>query len=99
MTHSTPWLLEIPQVSDSQLISWHQPHAPVVLGHVQVGRNLLVEADVPSDLDIVLCLGLLELLVIVRLQLDQGTEDVLILVTVLVSQQHRGRILIHPWLL
>ena len=80
-------VLEVTQVSQSQLVPRHQSHVPVVLGHVEVGRRLLVESLVPPHFDVVLGLGLLQLLVIVGLQLDQGPEDVLVLVTVLLTNQ------------
>lgn len=57
----------------------------VGLGKVEVGNALLIETHVPADQDVVLGLRLLQLLVIVRLQLDQGAKDVLVLVRILVS--------------
>lgn len=44
-------------------------------------------------------LGLLELLVVVGLELDEGPEDVLVLVGVLVAQEHMLWLLVHARLL
>lgn len=44
-------------------------------------------------------LGLFQLLVIVGLQFDQRPKDVLVLVGVLVAQEHVLRLLVHPGLL
>ena len=54
------------------------------LGHVEVGDALLVQAEVPAHRHVVLGLRLLQLLVIVCLQLDQGAKDVLVLVGIIV---------------
>ena len=44
-------------------------------------------------------LGLFKLFVVVGLQFDEGPEDVLVLVGVLVAQQHVLGLLVHPGLL
>ena len=85
MPDSGPRFVSLPQVSDPQLVTMHEAHVSVRLGHAEVGDGLLVEALVPAHLDVVLRLRLLQLLVVVGLQLHQGTEDVLVLVSVLVS--------------
>ncbi len=61
-----PGLLEVAQVLEPQLVPRHEAEVAVVLGHVEVGRDLLVEADVPAHLNVVLGLALLQLLVVVR---------------------------------
>ena len=57
---------------------------------VEVCNSLLVEANVPPDHNIVLCLGLLQSLVIVSLQFHQGAKDVLVAVGVLVPVSGEG---------
>ena len=57
----------------------------VGLGEVEVSDLLLVETDIPANDDVVLRLRLLQFLVVVSLQLHQRSEDVLVLVRVLVS--------------
>ena len=57
---------------------------------VEVCNSLLVEANVPPDHNIVLCLGLLQSLVIVSLQFHQGAKDVLVAVGVLVPVSREG---------
>lgn len=64
----------------------HQLHVPVGLGQRKVGDGLLVEADVPAHLDVLLRLGLLQPLVVVRLQLHQRTKHVLVLEPILVPK-------------
>lgn len=46
-----------------------------------------------------LYLGLFQLLVVVSLQLDEGAEDVLVLVGILVAQQHMLGLLVYAGLL
>ena len=70
-------------IPESQFITLHQAQVAVILGHGKVRRYLLVEADVPPDLDIVLGLALLQPLVVVSLQFDEGTEYILVLVSIL----------------
>lgn len=66
-------------------------HTSVSLGHVEVADVLLVQADVPPDFYVVLRLRLLQLLVVIGLQLDQRTEYVLVLVTILVpDDKHKS---------
>lgn len=63
-------------------------------GEKEVGDPLLVQSHVPADHNILLGLGLLHLLVIISLQLDEGPKDVLVLVGILIPQEHRVGILI-----
>ena len=70
-------------IPESQFITLHKAQVAVILGHCEVRRYLLVEADVPPDLDIVLGLALLQPLVVVGLQFDEGTEYILVLVSIL----------------
>ena len=62
---------------------------------VEVCDPLLVEANVPSDHNVVLCLGLVQSLVIVRLQLHKGAKYILIAEGILVpvsgEEGERGR--------
>ena len=63
-----------------------RPKIHTVIGGAEdeVGDSFLIEADVPSDDDVVLRLGFLQFPVIICLQFHQGPEDVLILVGVFV---------------
>ena len=67
----------------------------VLLGELEVGHPLLAEGHVPPHLDVLLGLALLQSLVVVRLQLDQRAEYVLVLVGILVAEggreEGRGR--------
>ena len=56
----------------------------------EVGHSVLAEGHVPANLDVLLCLALLEGLVVVCLQLHQRTKDVLVLVGIPIAVQ-RGR--------
>ena len=62
----------------------HQFEVGVIFGQMKVGDTLLVQAQIPSDFDVLLRLRLLQLLVVVGLQLDERTENVLILITIFV---------------
>ena len=62
---------------------------------VEVCDPLLVEANVPPDHNVALCLRLVQSLVIVSLQLHKGAKDVLVAVGILVpvsgEEGERGR--------
>ena len=64
----------------------------VLSRELEVGHPLLAEGHVPPHLDVLLGLALLQSLVVVRLQLDQRAEYVLVLVGILVAGEGgRGR--------
>lgn len=53
----------------------------------EIGEPFAFEAHVPSEVDLTLSLAFLELLVILRLQVDEGTEDLIVMLSVSVLQQ------------
>jgi hypothetical protein len=55
------------------------------LGQSEVSNCFLVEADVPAHLDVVLRLRLLQPLVVVGLQFNERPKNILVLVSVLVT--------------
>ena len=57
----------------------------VLSRELEVGHPLLAEGHVPPHLDVLLGLTLLQSLVVVRLQLDQRAEYVLVLVGILIA--------------
>ncbi|XP_033232122.1 regulator of nonsense transcripts 1 [Belonocnema kinseyi] len=99
MSNARPGLVQLAEIAQSQLVAVHQLHVAVGLGQHKVGDRLLVEANVPAHLNVLLCLRLLQSLVVVRLELDQRSKDILILVAVLVAQQHLLRLLVDSRLL
>ena len=62
----------------------------VLSRELEVGHPLLAEGHVPPHLDVLLGLALLQSLVVVRLQLDQRAEYVLVLVGILVAEGGGG---------
>ena len=62
----------------------------VLSRELEVGHPLLAEGHVPPHLDVLLGLALLQSLVVVRLQLDQWAEYVLVLVGILVAGGRGG---------
>lgn len=70
----------------------HKLHVTIGLGQREVSYCLLVEPDVPADLDPFLRLRLFETLVVIRLKLHEGPEDVLVLVAVFVSGSFKGNV-------
>ena len=67
-------------------------HTSVLPWEVEVGHPLLVQANVPPHHNVFLGLRLLHPLVIVCLQLNQGTKDVLVLVSILIAAEYRHSI-------
>ena len=51
----------------------------------EICDSLFVESDIPTDDDVVLRLRLLQFTIVISLQLDQRTENVLVLISILVS--------------
>lgn len=88
MAHAGPGFVHLPNVSQFQLIPVHQLHVSVGFGQGEVGNGLLIEADIPPDLDVFLCLRLLQTLIVVCFEFYQRTEYVLVLVTIFVTQQN-----------
>lgn len=74
-----------PDKLQSQFISDGQPHFPTLeLWHGKVGDPLLVQADVPSNRNVRLGLGLFEPFIVICLDFDERSKDILILIRVLV---------------
>lgn len=85
MADALPGLVEFAGISQPELVADGESDlAALELGEVEPGDPLLVQAEVPADGDVGLCLALFETLVVVSLDLDEGAEDVLILVCILV---------------
>jgi hypothetical protein len=100
MAHAFPGFVQFAGVPQPQLIPNSQAHLPTLqLGQTEPRHALLIQPKVPPDRDIGLRLALLEALVVVSLDLDEGPEDVLVLVRVLVAQQNRLRLVVHAGLL
>lgn len=79
-------LVHLSIVPQPQLISNSEPNlSRLELGKVEPGDTLLVESHVPANDEAFLSLRLLEALVVVGFNLDEGAEDVLILVGILVA--------------
>ena len=79
--------MAIANISQAQLIAWHETHFLVGFWQSEIGQPLLVEAKIPADFDVSLSLRFFELPIVIGLHFDQGTKNVLVLVSVLVSVQ------------
>jgi hypothetical protein len=91
VSQTFPGLAQLAFVLEPELVADGQADlARLELGQDEPSDVLLVETFVPADDQAVLRLGLLELLVVVGLDLDEGPEDVLVLVRVLVSTDVSG---------
>jgi hypothetical protein len=70
-----------------QFVSRGEPQFPTLqLWHAEPGESPLVQTHVPSDRDLAFRLRFLHLLVVIRLDLDKGSKDVLILIGVFVPK-------------
>mmetsp|Transcript_56047 Transcript_56047/g.132980 ORF Transcript_56047/g.132980 Transcript_56047/m.132980 type:complete len:360 (+) Transcript_56047:1840-2919(+) len=81
-----------------QLVSGHQPNLSLVLGEHEVGDALVVQPRVPVHHQILLTVLLLHSLVGIRLVLHERSEDVLVLVGIVVLCSHPRRLLVDPGL-
>jgi len=80
----------VASVAEEEVVARDEAELILGLGEGEVGDALLVETNVPPHRDVLLRLGLLHVLVVVGLQLDQRPHDVLVLVGVLVAKLHGG---------
>lgn len=94
MSESGPRLVQLAVVAESQLVTVHQLHVTVSFRKHKVRYGFLVETDVPANLDVLLRLRRLQTLVVVSLELNEGSKYVLILIAVLVTQQNLLRLLV-----
>jgi hypothetical protein len=91
MSDAIPRFVHLASVLQPQLISDSEPDlSRLELGEVEPRNALLVQTHVPANDEALLSLGLLETLVVVGFDLDEGTEDVLVLVGVLVTVAEKG---------
>lgn len=83
-----PRFVHLADVAQTELVAVHQLHVAVGLRQGEVGDGLLVQADVPADVDVLLRLRLFQALVVIGLEFHQWAEYVLVLVAVFVPQQN-----------
>ena len=100
MSDALPRLVQLATVPEPQLITDSEADfATLELREAEPRYALLVETDVPADSDVGLGLTFLEAFVIVGLDLDKGTKDILVLVRILVAQDDRLRLVVDAGLL
>ena len=86
MAEGVPGFVKLAVVPQPELVTDREAHfARLELGQVEPGDPLLVETHVPADDEAFLSLRLFQALVVVGFDLDERTEDILVLVRVLVS--------------
>jgi hypothetical protein len=78
----------------TQFVTNRQPDFTAFkLGHSEICDSLVIKTDIPTNWNVVLGLGFFESLVVVRLDLDKRSEDVLILIRVLVPVKLKKSVL------
>ena len=77
-----------------EFVAGYQPKFRFWFGETELGHILFVEALVPLDSNGILCLRLLHGFVVVRLELHQGTKNVLVLVSIFIPQQNGVRLVV-----
>jgi hypothetical protein len=86
VAEGVPGFVQLAVVPQPELVTDREAHfARLELGQVEPGDPLLVETHVPADDEAFLSLRLFQALVVVGFDLDERTEDILVLVRVLVS--------------
>lgn len=81
-------------MTQTKLVARHETQLGVGLWERQMREPLRRHRHVPAQADAGLRLRLLHLAIVVGLELDERTEDVLVLVGVVVAQQHRMRLVV-----
>jgi hypothetical protein len=83
---SLPRLVHLSVVPQPELVSHREPHlSRLELWQVEPGDALLVQSHVPANDERLLGLRLLQTLVVVSFDLDEGSKDILVLVRILVA--------------
>lgn len=95
MSDALPRLMQLSRIPQPELIAHRQPDLSTLqLRQPEPRHPLLIQPQIPPHTDIRLRLALLQPLIVVRLDLDQRPEDVLVLIRVLVPEQDRLRLVV-----
>jgi len=86
MTNPLPCLVQLSRIPESEFVpNCEANFAAFKLWKCEPSNAFLIQTKIPSNSDVGLCLTLFETFVIVCFDLDQRTEDVLVLISVFVS--------------
>ena len=100
VTNTFPSLMHLARVAHSQFIASGKAHFTAFqLGQHEPCHPLLVQTKIPPHGNVGLRLALLESLIVVRLDFDQRSENILVLVCILIAQQDGLRFIIYAGLL
>lgn len=100
MADALPSLVQFALIPQPQLVTHGEPDFTTLqLRKAEPRNTLLVQTQIPTNSDICLSLTLLEPFVVVGFDFDERSEDVLVLIRVLVAQENRLRFVIDTGLL
>lgn len=88
VTDAGPWFVHLANIAQTKFVTVHQLHVAVGFRQGEIGDSFLVQTDIPTNVDVLLCLRLFQTLVVIGLKFHQWTEYVLVLVAIFVPQQN-----------
>lgn len=87
MSSALPLDLAIYFISELKLISWNESHV-ILIWENEVCHLFLIDAPVPSDLDVGLSLRFFELFVVICLEPDQRLKNFFVLLWVFITEEN-----------
>ena len=100
MPNAFPGLVQFALIPQPQFIANGQPNfSALQFGKTKPSNALLIQTQVPTNGDVGLCLTFFQPLVIISFDLDERAEDILVLISVLVTYEDRLRFVVHTWFL
>jgi len=100
MPNTFPGLVQFALIPQPQFITNGQPNFPALqLGQTEPSNALLIQTEVPTNGNVGLCLTFFQPLVIISFDLDERAEDILVLISILVTYKDGLRFVVYTWFL
>lgn len=96
MPNAFPGLVQFALIPQPQFIPNGQPNLSTLqLGKTKPSNTLLIQTQVPTNSDVRLRLTFFQPLVVISFDLDERAEDILVLISILVTYKNRLRFIVY----
>lgn len=100
MPNAFPCLVQFTLIPQPQFIANGQPNfSALQLRKTEPSNALLIQTQVPTNGDVGLRLTFFQPLVIISFDLDERAENILVLISILISYKDRLRFVVYAWFL
>jgi hypothetical protein len=100
MPNAFPGLVQLALIPQPQFIANGQPNfSALQLRKTEPSNALLIQTQVPTNGDVGLRLTFFQPLVIISFDLDERAENILVLISILISYKDRLRFVVYAWFL